>query len=67
MEKYFDQYDQAKRDAIEEQIAMFSKLKVALAPYFGRGASPEIIEASIQDAKANFIPRIDELIGSIDW
>lgn len=64
---YFNEYDQERRDKIEEQIALFSKLKVALAPYFGRGASPEIIQASIDDAKKNFLPRIPELIGSIDW
>ena len=67
MEKYFSQYDQARRDEIEEQIALFSKLKVALAPVFGRGAAPEIIDASIADAKANFLPKIPELIGSVDW
>ncbi len=67
MERYFTQYDEKKRKEIEEQIALFSKLKVALAPYYGRGAAPEIIQASIEDAKANFLPRIPELIGSIDW
>ena len=66
-EKYFGEYDKAERDRIEEQIAMFSKLKVALAPHFGRGASPEIIKASIDDAKANFLPEIDKLIGKVDW
>ncbi len=67
IEGYFPEYDKVERDRIEEQIAMFSKLKVALAPHFGRGADPAIIKASIDDAKANFIPKIDELIGKVDW
>ena len=65
--RYFADKSQEERDRIEEQIATFSKLKVALAPVYGRGASPEIIQASIDDAKANFLPRIDELIGAVDW
>ncbi len=64
---YFPEFDSEKRQKIEEQIAMFSKLKVALAPHFGRGADPAIIKASIDDAKANFLPVIDELIGKVDW
>ncbi|MCR5025538.1 MAG: phosphotransferase [Lachnospiraceae bacterium] len=67
IEKYFGEYDKEERTRIEEQIAMFSKLKVAMAPHFGRGASPEIIKASIDDAKANFLPEIDKLIGKVDW
>ncbi len=67
MEEYFAQYDKQKRDEIEAQIVMFSKLKVALAPVFGRGADPAIIQASIDDAKANFLPKINELIGKVDW
>jgi len=27
----------------------------------------EILKASVDDAKANFLPVIDELIGSVDW
>ncbi len=65
--RYFADKSQEERDRIEEQIATFSKLKVALAPVYGRGASPEIIQASIDDAKANFLPRIDELIRAVDW
>ena len=67
IETYFAQYDKQKRDEIEAQIVMFSKLKVALAPVFGRGADPAIIQASIDDAKANFLPKINELIGKVDW
>ena len=60
-------FDTAGGNEIEEQIAIFSKLKVALAPHFGRGADPAIIQASIDDAKANFLPKIDSLIGAVDW
>lgn len=67
IDSYFADYDKEKRDRIEEQICLFSKLKVALAPYFGRGAGKEILDASIADAKANFLPKIDELIGTLDW
>lgn len=64
---YFADFDREKRDRIEEQINLFSKFKVALAPYFARGLSKEITEASINDAKANFLPKVDTLIGAIDW
>jgi uncharacterized protein (TIGR02172 family) len=66
-DNYFADRTQEDRDRIEEQISMFSKLKVALAPVFGRGADPAIIQASIDDAKANFLPKIDGLIGAVDW
>lgn len=64
---YFGDKSEDEKNRIEEQICVFSKLKVALAPYFGRGAAPEIIQASIDDAKANFLPQIDDLIGAVDW
>lgn len=64
---YFEDKDQAERDRIEDQICIFSKLKVALAPVFGRGAGEEIIKASVDDAKQNFLPLIDSLIGAVDW
>ena len=67
IDSYFADYPKAERSRIEDQICIFSKLKVALAPYFGRGATPEIIQASIEDAKTNFLPKIDSLIGSVDW
>lgn len=67
MERYFADRTAEERARIEKQICDYSKLKVALAPYFGRGASEEIIKASVDDAKANFIPMIDELTGAVDW
>ena len=67
IDQYFADKTKEERDRIEEQICIFSKLKVALAPVFGRGAAPEIIQASIDDAKQNFLPKIDDLIGAVDW
>ncbi len=67
IDQYFADKSEEERNRIEEQICIFSKLKVALAPVFGRGAAPEIIQASIDDAKQNFLPRIDELIGAVNW
>lgn len=67
MDGYFAGYSEKERERIEKQICDYSKLKVALAPYFGRGASEEIIKASVDDAKANFIPMLDELTGAVDW
>lgn len=67
MEAYFADYSKEERDRIEKQICDYSKLKVALAPYYGRGAGEEIIKASVDDAKANFIPILDELTGAVDW
>ena len=64
---YFSDYDDEKKARIEEQICLFSKLKVALCPYFGRGVSQEILNASIEDARQNLLPKIRELIGAVDW
>ena len=64
---YFSDYDEEKRAQIEEQICLFSKLKVALCPYFGRGVSQEILYASIEDARLNLLPKIKDLIGTVDW
>lgn len=67
IDSYFADRTEEERERIEEQICTFSKLKVALAPYFAKGASAEIIEASIEDAKASFLPLIDSLIGAVNW
>ncbi len=42
---------------IEDQIRIFSKLKVVLCPFFGRGVTPEILQASIDDAKQNYLSK----------
>lgn len=52
---------------IDRQVRLFSKLKVACAPVLARNAPREIIEASVADAKQSFLPRADELVGSVDW
>ena len=67
IDNYFADKDEDERKRIEDQICIFSKLKVALCPFFGRGVSPEIVQASIDDAKQNFLPLIDSLIGKVDW
>ena len=67
MDNYFSDKSDEEIKKIEDQIALFSKLKVALAPYFGRDIAPEIMKASIDDAKANFIPLLDGLIGTVNW
>ena len=64
---YFTDKSEVDKSRIEEQICTFSKLKVALCPYFGRGVTPEILQASIDDAKSNLLPLIDGLIGKVDW
>ena len=67
IDQYFADKDENERKRIEDQICIFSKLKVALCPFFGRGVTPEILQASIDDAKQNFLPLIDSLIGKVDW
>ncbi len=67
IDNYFADKTESEKNRIEDQICIFSKLKVALSPYFGRGATPEILQASIDDAKQNFLPRIGDLIGKVDW
>ena len=67
IDNYFADKDESERKRIEEQICIFSKLKVALCPFFGRGVTEEIVQASINDAKQNFLPLINGLIGKVDW
>ncbi|MCR5175868.1 MAG: phosphotransferase [Anaerovibrio sp.] len=64
---YFKEKTDQEKKRIEDQICKFTKLKVGLAPVFGRGAAPEIIQASIDDARVNLLPYIDDLIGAVDW
>ena len=67
MNRYFAGRTEVDRKRIEEQIALFSKLKVALAPAVAKGLDPEIMKASVNDAIENFLSRADELIGAVDW
>ncbi len=67
IDSYFADKNEKERKRIEDQICIFSKVKVALCPFFGRGVTHEIVQASIDDAKQNFLPLIDGLIGKVDW
>ncbi|MCR4610766.1 MAG: phosphotransferase [Lachnospiraceae bacterium] len=67
IDTYFADKTPEERKRIEDQICLCAKLKVALAPYFGRGISDELLQSSIADAKANLLPYIDDLTGAIDW
>lgn len=64
---YFAERPKSEIAAIDAQIRLFTKLKVALAPVVGRGIPQELMEASVEDAKQNFLTRSDELIDVIDW
>ena len=67
IDRYFADKSEEQRQRINEQIALFSKLKVALAPAVAKGLDPAIMKASVNDAIENFLSRADELIGSVDW
>lgn len=67
IDTYFCEKTEAERKRIEDQICIFTKLKVGLAPVYGRNAEPEIVQASVEDAKQTLLPYIDELIGAVDW
>ena len=67
IEHYFDDKDAQEIAHIEQQVRLFSKLKVAFAPVLARNAPQEIVEVSVADAKQNFLPRATELIGVVDW
>ena len=64
---YFADRNPEEIAEIEQQIRMFSKLKVAIAPVVARGIDPEILQVSVADARTNLLPHIDELIGTLDW
>ena len=67
IDTYFADQSASEKARIEEQIVLLSKLRVALAPVYGLGAAPEIIQASVEDARSHFIPETGRLIGAIDW
>ena len=64
---YFDDKSDEEIALLDKQIRLMSKLKVAFAPVIARGIPMELIQSSVDDAKINLIPHIDELIGKIDW
>lgn len=61
MEDYFAGKSTDEIRQIDHRITGFSKLKVALAPYFARDLNEAVLHASIQDARTNLLPIIDEL------
>ena len=67
LDLYFSDRTPQQRGEIDAQVRLLSKLKVACAPAVAKGISDQLMEASIKDVKENLIPRIDELIGVIDW
>ena len=64
---YFADRTGADRSRIESQIRLMSKLKASFCPAIAKGVPDEVMQASVNDAKQNLIPRIPELIGAIDW
>ena len=62
LDGYFSGKDTKEIERINRRIAGFSKLKVALAPYFARDLDESVLRASIEDAKTNLLPVIDELM-----
>ena len=67
LEHYFAHKDAREVARIDQQVRLFSKLKVACAPMLAHNAPTEIVESSVADAKQNFLPRAQDLIGSVDW
>ena len=67
LDQYFPDRTVQQRNEIDTQIRLLSRLKVACAPAFAKGISDELMQQSVNDVKVNLIPRIDELIGVIDW
>jgi 5-methylthioribose kinase len=67
LDHYFADRDAQEIARIDQQVRLFSKLKVACAPVLARNAPAEIIESSVADAKQNFLPLAQGLIGSVDW
>ena len=67
LDQYFPDRTVQQRNEINTQIRLLSRLKVACAPAVAKGISDELMQQSVNDVKVNLIPRIDELIGVIDW
>ena len=61
LEDYFAGKSREEIEQIDRKIAGFSKLKVALAPYFARDIDENVIRASIEDARTNLLPFIGDL------
>ena len=63
----YDAFIMEEDGRIESQIRLRSKLKASFCPAIAKGVPDEVMQASVNDAKQNLIPRIPELIGAIDW
>ncbi len=63
----FPDRSEEERAVIDRQIRLLSKLKVACAPVIAKGIPEELIRNSVNDAKQNLIPRIDELTNAFNW
>lgn len=64
---YFVDKSEDEIKKIDQQIRLYSKLKVAMAPVVAKGIPIELMKASVEDAKENLIKKADELMGKIDW
>ena len=67
LELYFPDRTPQDRSRLDAQFRLLSRLKVACAPAVAKGISKELMQNSVNDVKVNLIPRIDELLGAIDW
>ena len=67
LDQYFPDRTPQQHKELDAQFRLLSRLKVDCAPAVTKGISDQLMEASINDVKENLIPRIDELIGMIDW
>ena len=67
LERYFVDLSAEELKEKDRLFRLMSKFKVGLAPIVGAGLPEELIRASVDDAKKNFIPYIDTLKGRIDF
>ncbi len=67
LEIYFEGKDETEIRQIDKTSRLFSRLKVAFAPVIARGVPDEIIRTSVDDAKKNLLPIIDEMPSMITW
>ena len=61
---HFNLTDEDEIDKYVEFTAKLAKLKTALVPAVAKAVAHEIIQTSVDDAKANLVPYIDEILES---
>ncbi|HBB60543.1 MAG TPA: hypothetical protein DCZ61_01960 [Lachnospiraceae bacterium] len=61
MDDYFAGKSSEEIEKINAHIAGVSKLKAALAPYCARDVEEAVLRTSIEDARTNLLPIIDDL------